>query len=115
MKIRYRLVQSFTRIVREQTLEFAECSGGIGKGLRVVYRLAGVSAGDEVVAAPAVPVSVPVIGLAVGGEIYVETFTLRVSAVVNDYLSEMFRDSNDIFHKLVGIFKDIGVDELKKI
>ena len=115
VEVRYGLVERAAWIVREQALESAESLCGVEECFRVVNGLAGVRAGDEIVASPAFAVLCSEIGLAVLCEEHPEAFALRVAAALDNYVAQVSRDSDDILHQLVWILENIRIYQLNKV
>ena len=115
VEVRYRLGQIVNGVVRQHTLEFAECLRSVVKSLRAVHTLTGVCVVDIVVAAPEAALAVYVVGLVILGEENIEALPLGVAAGGDDLLVEVVGNAHHVFHQGVRLFEHICVKLLNEI
>ena len=113
MKSNNCLIQRIRRIIRQHTLEITECNCALVKMLRLLYHIITGSIRNKLIRTPIVSIRITVIWLAIICRNHIQRLPLRISAILNDLLPEIRRNTHDILHQFRWLLKYIFVHLLQ--
>ena len=108
-----RLIECLCRIISQHPLEMSKCDCTFVKVFRFLYLVITACIRNVYIRTPVLTLRIHIVRLSILCRDYIQSFTLRISAVLNDLLTKERRNPYYILHQFYRIRKNLTVHTLK--
>ena len=108
-------MQGRRRIIRQQSLEITKGKRAVIEILRLLNDIKAGRIFNKYVGSPVIAVLVHQVIISVNRADYVQCFPIRISAILDNFISEEGGYIHDVLHQLPGLFKNFMIHALQNV